>query len=364
MTYGELAALAGRPGAARAAGTFCARCDLSPFVPTPPRRRRRRDRLVRRPRRRLQAPPARARGCRSLTSSATSSPRSRRPRRCCRLAELSALLPRRRVPGTCGTGTSTVAARPGERGGGPAGVRAAARPRRPLGDPHVPPARVRRRDALPAARRRGRGRARGAAEAGVLSPSGAPLERPPKRVVGRSCCRAAYLRGALLGAGSLSGPRDPHLELRTATRAGAELLADVAARDGLALEGGRAPDARRRLREGRTRRSATCSPLAGAGETSPCASRSTPSSPRPAPRRTVSRTPTRRTSCGRPRPRIASSRRSARSALDALPPTAARDRRAAAAPPVRVAARARRQGAAAADEGGGAPADANAREPR
>jgi O-6-methylguanine DNA methyltransferase len=34
VTYCELAALAGRPGAARAAGTFCARCDLSPFVPT------------------------------------------------------------------------------------------------------------------------------------------------------------------------------------------------------------------------------------------------------------------------------------------------------------------------------------------
>lgn len=34
VTYGELAAIAGRPRAARAAGTFCARCDLSPFVPT------------------------------------------------------------------------------------------------------------------------------------------------------------------------------------------------------------------------------------------------------------------------------------------------------------------------------------------
>src|SRR6185312_11243973 len=43
-------------------------------------------------------------------------------------------------------------------------------------------------------------------DAGVLSASGAPLETPPKRVVGRSCCRGAYLRGALLGAGSLSGP--------------------------------------------------------------------------------------------------------------------------------------------------------------
>jgi methylated-DNA-[protein]-cysteine S-methyltransferase len=33
VTYGELAALAGYPGAARAAGTFCARCELAPFLP-------------------------------------------------------------------------------------------------------------------------------------------------------------------------------------------------------------------------------------------------------------------------------------------------------------------------------------------
>jgi methylated-DNA-[protein]-cysteine S-methyltransferase len=33
ITYGELAALAGRPRAARAAGTFCARCTLAPFLP-------------------------------------------------------------------------------------------------------------------------------------------------------------------------------------------------------------------------------------------------------------------------------------------------------------------------------------------
>ena len=33
VTYGELAALAGRPGAARAAGTFCGRNRFSPFVP-------------------------------------------------------------------------------------------------------------------------------------------------------------------------------------------------------------------------------------------------------------------------------------------------------------------------------------------
>jgi DNA-binding protein WhiA len=72
-------------------------------------------------------------------------------------------------------------------------------------------------------------------ECGVLSPSGAPLARPPKRVVGRSCCRGAYLRGALLGGGSLSGPSDPHLELRAGELAGALFVAEVAARHDVAL---------------------------------------------------------------------------------------------------------------------------------
>lgn len=72
-------------------------------------------------------------------------------------------------------------------------------------------------------------------EAGVLSASGAPLEHPPKRVVGRSCCRGAYIRGALLGGGSLSGPRDPHLELRTSGIAGARFIAEVAAREDVRL---------------------------------------------------------------------------------------------------------------------------------
>jgi DNA-binding protein WhiA len=72
-------------------------------------------------------------------------------------------------------------------------------------------------------------------EAGVLSSSGAPLETPPKRVVGRSCCRAAYLRGALLGAGSLSGPRNPHLEIRLGSIGGASFVAALAAQEGVAL---------------------------------------------------------------------------------------------------------------------------------
>jgi DNA-binding protein WhiA len=63
-------------------------------------------------------------------------------------------------------------------------------------------------------------------EAGVVSARLAPLDRPPKRVVARSCCRGAYLRGALLGAGSVSRS---HLELRTPELAGAEFIAAVAA---------------------------------------------------------------------------------------------------------------------------------------
>lgn len=72
-------------------------------------------------------------------------------------------------------------------------------------------------------------------EAGVLTSTLAPLEKPPKRVVGRSCCRSAYLRGALLGGGSVSGPRAPHLELRAAGRAGAEFIVAVAATEGVEL---------------------------------------------------------------------------------------------------------------------------------
>jgi DNA-binding protein WhiA len=72
-------------------------------------------------------------------------------------------------------------------------------------------------------------------EAGVVSRTHAPLEAAPKRVVGRSCCRRAYLRGAFLGGGSISGPRAPHLEIRTANRTGAELLAWAAAQEQVEL---------------------------------------------------------------------------------------------------------------------------------
>lgn len=73
-------------------------------------------------------------------------------------------------------------------------------------------------------------------EAGVLDPRGRPLERPPKRVVGRGCCRRAYVRGALLGAGSLSGGRNAHLEIRAGSVAGAEFVAAIAAQEGAPLK--------------------------------------------------------------------------------------------------------------------------------
>jgi cell division protein WhiA len=65
--------------------------------------------------------------------------------------------------------------------------------------------------------------------AGVLDRAHRPLGRPPQRVVARRCCSAAYLRGALLGSGTLSGPRGPHLEIRTAEAEGAHFLAALAA---------------------------------------------------------------------------------------------------------------------------------------
>ena len=71
--------------------------------------------------------------------------------------------------------------------------------------------------------------------AGVVDGRHGPLDRPPRRVVGRSCCRAAYLRGAFLGAGSLSLGRSPHLEMRTAAGESAALLARLADTEGIEL---------------------------------------------------------------------------------------------------------------------------------
>jgi cell division protein WhiA len=68
--------------------------------------------------------------------------------------------------------------------------------------------------------------------AGVVDTRSRPLDRPPRRVVSRSCCRAAYLRGALLASGSVSAPPSAHLEVRSETREGAEAVAAAAAAEG------------------------------------------------------------------------------------------------------------------------------------
>jgi DNA-binding protein WhiA len=73
-------------------------------------------------------------------------------------------------------------------------------------------------------------------EVGVLSASLAPLPQPPPRVLARSCCRGAFLRGAFVAGGAVAAPRRPaHLELRAADLEAAQALCRVAARDELEL---------------------------------------------------------------------------------------------------------------------------------
>jgi DNA-binding protein WhiA len=72
-------------------------------------------------------------------------------------------------------------------------------------------------------------------EAGVLGRHGAPLAKPPRRLVGRRCCRSAYLRGAILGGGSVTGPPSAHLEVRTAQADGAAFLVWVGRLEGVEL---------------------------------------------------------------------------------------------------------------------------------
>jgi cell division protein WhiA len=72
-------------------------------------------------------------------------------------------------------------------------------------------------------------------DAGVLGAGLAPLEAPPRRLVARRCCRLAYLRGAVLAGGTISGPRAPQVEIRTAALPAAAFVARVAGQEGVAL---------------------------------------------------------------------------------------------------------------------------------
>jgi cell division protein WhiA len=131
---------------------------------------------------------------------------------------------------------------------------------------------------------------------GVVDRRHAPLERPPRRVVARSCCRAAYLRGAFLGAGSISLGHSPHMELRTASEESATLLVRLAHTEGVELA--------------TVERSAHSAAYAKSWEQPrPCSRwRSEPSSPRRERRPTASQMPTTRISFARAGPPGASSR--------------------------------------------------------
>ena len=202
--------------------------------------------------------------------------------------------------------------------------------------------------------------------AGVLSAAHAPLEAPPKRVVGRACCRHAYVRGAFLGGGSVTGPRSPHLEIRTASRAGADLLVAVAAQDDVPLrvhDRGRhtavyakgAETIADALALGRRRRRRTGARRArGRGGST---------SAREPDRERGPREPRPLQSC-RPPPDRGDSRARGPWPTGTSRTVAAGDRRAAATPSVRVAAGARRQVPTACDEGGGAPETGPSRCPR
>jgi DNA-binding protein WhiA len=73
-------------------------------------------------------------------------------------------------------------------------------------------------------------------EIGVLSAALEPLPEPPRRVVATPCCRASYLRGGFVAAGSVSGPRAAgHLEIRGADTDAAEVVARIAAAEGIAM---------------------------------------------------------------------------------------------------------------------------------
>ena len=215
-----------------------------------------------------------------------------------------------------------------------------------VGDPHLPPPRVRPGDPLPAPRRGRRAGARTCSARRACSVAPAPRSSARRGASSRrACCRGAYLRGALLGGGSLSGPRAPHLEIRTAALDGAGSSPRSRARDGdrrcasssaarhaVALRQGQRGDrglllARRRRRDRARARGAR--------------------GPRRHPR---ARQPARQRRPRQPRPREprrarASSTRSAGSPPTArsttLPPPLQRGRRAPPAAPVAVAARAR-----------------------
>ena len=167
-----------------------------------------------------------------------SSRRSAPTRRCDRLAELSALFHAAGSLHLRGKGEWAIHL---DARSGAAARRAFAAPTRrgaPLRDPDVPAARAfDQGDLQYQLHLHGDDRALDVlVAAGILDGRHAPLERPPRRVVARACCRSAYVRGAFLGGGTLSIRRSAHVELRTATPRRRLVLQEVAAEAGIGLD--------------------------------------------------------------------------------------------------------------------------------
>lgn len=73
-------------------------------------------------------------------------------------------------------------------------------------------------------------------EIGVLSDSLSLQERLPPRLIGRLCCRTAFLRGAFLAAGSISKPgADAHLEIYSQSTSFLDVVMDAGKAVGLDL---------------------------------------------------------------------------------------------------------------------------------
>ena len=328
VTYGELAALAGAPGAARAAGSFCARNRLGIFVPC--------HRVV-------AAGGLGSYGSlrRSPTSGACSRSRATPvlsddlreelaaiapDRECDRLAELSGLFHvagrahlrgRGSVDVHLDVSSSTVARRAFAllRAFGVTSeirtYRRSAFDRATRYQLHVEGSDDALRDAAPGRRAR--------PLAPAARPAAAPRRRPPllrRRLPAR---RAARLGNAQRPA--RPAPRDPHCRGRRAR-------ASSPTRRGAPRRRAPRPGARARTRPPtrRERRRSPTSSSRPAPSISCSRSRSRRCSLRRAPTRTASRTPTTRTSCARAGPRTRSSRRSTASTSTRFPTICARSR--------------------------------------
>ena len=137
---------------------------------------------------------------------------------------------RRRQRPPAGRRAHRAPPRAGQRPGRAPRVLAPALLRRPLRDPHVQAARLRAGNALPAAPGGRRTGAPGAERGG--RPRREPRAARPPAAAGRG---PRLLRGAFLAAGSATGPRSAHFELRTADVDSARFLAELAAAEGFSL---------------------------------------------------------------------------------------------------------------------------------